>query len=127
MQINYKLIWMVDAKIYFGILLVKFSVVESSMVVFKADIFSICSKTRNGSTRRKFISHWSFKLVDQLQAILRGGFHRLKATFACYEHSKLYLILLEAKGIKLSAEIIIETIGFVEILGTSYLIPNKPV
>lgn len=44
----------------------------------------------------------------------------LKATDACYEHSKIEPNLLEAKWIKLADEIIVETLGFAEVLKKSY-------
>ncbi|KAJ8931566.1 hypothetical protein NQ314_015513 [Rhamnusium bicolor] len=48
------------------------------------------------------------------------NFLELKNTDACYEHSRIYPTLLEAKWIKLADEIIVETIGFAEILKKSY-------
>lgn len=52
-------------------------------------------------------------------------FMEIKATDACYEHSKIDPTLLEAKWIKLADEIIVETIGFAEILKKSYPALNK--
>lgn len=48
------------------------------------------------------------------------NFSELKATDACYEHSQLDPALFEAKWIKLNDEIIVETVGFAEILKKSY-------
>ncbi|KAG5888437.1 hypothetical protein JTB14_020211 [Gonioctena quinquepunctata] len=47
-------------------------------------------------------------------------FLELKNTDACFEHSKISPTLLEAKWMKLADEIIVETIGFAEILRKSY-------
>lgn len=47
-------------------------------------------------------------------------FLELKNTDACFEHSKIYPSLLEAKWIKLADEIIVETVGFAEILRKSF-------
>lgn len=48
------------------------------------------------------------------------NFLELKSLDACYEHSKIEPSLLEAKWIKLADEIIVETVGFSEILRKSY-------
>lgn len=47
-------------------------------------------------------------------------FSEIKANDACFEHSKIDPSLLEAKWIKLADEIIVETVGFAEILKKSY-------
>ncbi|KAJ8967734.1 hypothetical protein NQ317_009796 [Molorchus minor] len=48
------------------------------------------------------------------------SFLDLKYTDACYEHSRIYPTLLEAKWVKLADEIIVETNGFAEIWKKSY-------
>ncbi|XP_023027732.1 alpha-1,3/1,6-mannosyltransferase ALG2 [Leptinotarsa decemlineata] len=53
------------------------------------------------------------------------SFLELKNTDACYEHSKICPTLLEAKWIKLADEILVETIGFAEILKKSYPSLNR--
>ncbi|CAG9855589.1 unnamed protein product [Phyllotreta striolata] len=53
------------------------------------------------------------------------NFTELKNTDACYEHSKVNPSLLTAKWIKLADEVIVETVGFSDILRKSYPSFNK--
>ncbi|XP_060519859.1 alpha-1,3/1,6-mannosyltransferase ALG2-like [Cylas formicarius] len=49
-----------------------------------------------------------------------AGFEELRNNDACYEHSRYYPNLLEAKWVKMADEVIVETSGFVEIFKKSY-------
>ncbi|CAH1119751.1 unnamed protein product [Phaedon cochleariae] len=60
------------------------------------------------------------KLFTKYKVFYVETFLELKNTDACYEHSKNNPTLLEAKWVKLADEIIVETIGFCEILKKSY-------
>ncbi|XP_056637740.1 alpha-1,3/1,6-mannosyltransferase ALG2-like [Diorhabda sublineata] len=55
------------------------------------------------------------------------NFQELKSLDACFEHTKINPSLFEAKWIKLADEIIVETVGFAEILTKSYpTLTTKP-
>ncbi|XP_018579392.1 alpha-1,3/1,6-mannosyltransferase ALG2-like [Anoplophora glabripennis] len=69
------------------------------------------------------VSKWALyflNLLTDYKLFYMENFLELKITDACFEHSKIYPSLLEAKWIKLADEIIVETIGFAEILKKSF-------
>lgn len=69
------------------------------------------------------VSKWALYFLNILtdyKLYYVESFLELKNTDACFEHSKIYPSLLEAKWIKLADEIIVETLGFAEILKKSF-------
>lgn len=68
-----------------------------------------------------FLMNW----LTKYKILFVETFLELKSTDACFEHSKLDPTLVEAKWIKLADEIIVESVGFSEIIRKSYPALNK--
>ncbi|XP_050514901.1 LOW QUALITY PROTEIN: alpha-1,3/1,6-mannosyltransferase ALG2-like [Diabrotica virgifera virgifera] len=66
------------------------------------------------------IALYILKCFSNYKVFVVETFEELKNTDACYEHTKIIPTLVEAKWIKLADEIIVETLGFAEILVKSH-------
>ncbi|XP_072389761.1 alpha-1,3/1,6-mannosyltransferase ALG2-like [Diabrotica undecimpunctata] len=100
--------------------LLSLSVFRSIWMALKLIVFPPDPKPEVIILDISLIALYILKSFSNYKVFVVETFEDLKNTDACYEHTKLIPTLVEAKWIKLADEIIVETLGFAEILVKSH-------